>query len=136
MSSPPRLGELDLGVLGLRERDQPRRLRVLLADLLQQAERVGVDPRLVLGQEGVELGHAERVGVDRRQQRVLVASRPGLAARRQRTRQRGECELLAGIVSRREHEGCLLVNLGELQHRRRRGPPVDAAPRCTAWRPD
>ncbi len=48
-----------------RERHEPRGAGVLLADLLQYNERLRLDPDVALGQEAVELLHAEGIGADR-----------------------------------------------------------------------
>ena len=47
-------------------------MRVLLADLLQQRERLGIDPGFMRGDEPVELRNAIWIGADRRQPRMLI----------------------------------------------------------------
>ena len=125
-----------------RQLDQARGLRVLLANLLQQGQRLGRDPGFVGGEELVELGNAERIGADRGHPRVLarsphrvspaaVAGLSGCGAA-----ERGEGLELRVVVAGCEHERRILMQGGHLQHRGRYGPALaqrgDAALRAGA----
>jgi len=57
-------GDVQLGVGGAGERYETCGACVLLADLLQQLQGVGLDPDGAVGEELIERGHAERVGAD------------------------------------------------------------------------
>ena len=111
---------------------------MLLANLLQQRERLGCDPGFVRGEKAVELGDAEGIGADRGHPRVLArashrmsfAAVGGLAGH-----SAGEaCEgvELRGVVTGREHECGILVQRGDFQHRGRHGSALTQAPRCSA----
>src|SRR5207248_7477018 len=107
-------GHIQRCVCPRRERYQAGGVGVLLADLLQQRERLGRDPGFVRGKEAVELWNAERIGADRGEPRLLAGA-PGDAlgaAVGPTVRGARECregvELL-GVVAWREHERGVIV---------------------------
>ena len=104
------------------QRHQPGGVRVLLPDLLQAIERLGRHPRPVLGDEPVEVRHPEWIGnrspaAGRARDRLARAPATGHAVQSPERLQH------PGVVPGREHERRLLVDLGQLEHRRRRRSP-------------
>ena len=100
----------------------------LLADLLQDHKRLGLDPDVALGQEAVEFLDAERIGADRRQLAVVAPARERRACSGDRSVWRGAAQPaerveLRGVVAGSEHERGIVVDGGQLQHSGRRRAP-------------
>jgi hypothetical protein len=98
-----------------REGDQPGGTGVFLANLLQQRERLGRDPRFVRGEKVVELRNAERIGADAGKHRVLASAPdrvpPSVAGPTGRcTRERRKSVELRRLVTGREHERRVVVD--------------------------
>ena len=129
---------VDVAVGGRRERHEPGRVRVLLANALQLDERVGVDPHVPFAQERVEVAHAEGIGAQRRKAAVVGAVETaargagiaphapaakrarGLRHPRARARERRERVEHRGVVTGGHHERRLVVHARQLEHRGRR----------------
>ncbi len=122
-------GDIDVGIGGGGERDEPGGAGVLLADELQLHQRFRLDPHFPVGEEAVEFLHAEGIGADRGEVAVLGGVRAGAQLGGAGpagmwvggARKGAEGIKSRRVVARGEHECGVLVDRRHFEHRGRGG---------------